>query len=250
MQFTLHCFDDSLSKQEGLSRGYRQLVVMYVDLNFRITTEDSVPVDHGYHLFAALSGLLPDLHQNNEIGIHSLRGKYLQNRQLKLRTNSCLVLRTPVERICQLLNLTGKTIQVSQANIRIGVPQVTALVAAPILWSRLVIIKVAGRNAAQLDVPSFRESIEKQLSSYDVIPEGKVDIRKRRTLKIKEKVIVGYEVVLENLTAEESLQMQKMGVGGRRHMGCGLFTAYRPRNKKMITLTDEMVGQGGYGTEN
>lgn len=220
---------------------------MYVDLKYRITTEDSVPVDHGYHLYAALSNLVPDLHQQNEIGIHSLRGKYLQNHHLKLRTGSSLVLRTPVEQIFQFLCLTGKTIQVNQAKIRIGVPQVTALLAAPTLWSRLVIIKIAGQNAAQLDALSFRASIEKQLSSYDVNPEGKVDIRKRRTLKIKEKVIVGYEVLLENLTEEESLQVQIMGVGGRRHMGCGLFTAYRPRNKTMVTDMDETIGQGGYG---
>jgi CRISPR-associated protein Cas6 len=220
---------------------------MYVDLKFRVTTEDLIPVDHGYRLYAALSNLVPDLHQNNEIGIHSLRGKYLLNHHLELRTGSCLVLRTPVEQIYQFLSLTGKTIQMNQAKIRIGVPQVTALFAAPTLWSRLVIIKVAGQNAAQLDALSFRASIEKQLSGYDVNPEGKVDIRKRRTLKIKNKVIVGYEVLLENLTQEESLQVQIMGVGGRRHMGCGLFTAYRPRNKKMVTDMDETIGQGGYG---
>ena len=40
---------------------------------------------------------------------------------------------------------------------------------------------------------------------------------------IRDKEIVGFEVLLEGLTAEESLTVQKMGLGGRRHMGCGIF---------------------------
>ena len=43
-------------------------------------------------------------------------------------------------------------------------------------------------------------------------------------VRIKDREIVGYEVVIERLTAEESLTVQEHGLGGRRHMGCGVFT--------------------------
>jgi CRISPR-associated protein Cas6 len=46
---------------------------------------------------------------------------------------------------------------------------------------------------------------------------------KRRTLRIKDKEVVGYEVKLEGLTVAESLNIQEQGLGGRRHMGCGVF---------------------------
>jgi CRISPR-associated protein Cas6 len=51
---------------------------------------------------------------------------------------------------------------------------------------------------------------------------------KRRTLRIKDKEVVGYEVLVEALTAEESLNLQEHGLGGRRHMGCGIFSSVGP----------------------
>lgn len=186
-----------------------------------------MPLDHGYHLYAALSRLLPVLHQQNGIGIHPLWGRYIGNRQLALRPDSCLVFRTPVDQVSELLKLTGESIQLRTSTLLIGVPQLAALGAEPMLRSRLVVIKVAGRNAAQLDEENFRNAVEKQLSACDVSSGVTIEVRKRRTIKIKEKIIVGYEVILKNLTDEESLRVQIEGVGGRRHMGCGLFSVYR-----------------------
>ncbi|QDT27681.1 CRISPR-associated endonuclease Cas6 [Gimesia panareensis] len=214
---------------------------MYVDLNFRLTAQDPVPVDHGYPLYAALSRLLPVLHQQNGIGIHPLQGQYLGDGQVALRSDSCLVFRTHVEQVNELLNLTGKSIQLRRSTILIGVPQLKALVAEPILRSRLVVIKVKGRNAAQLDEKSFQTAVKKQLSACEVSSRSLVEIRRRRTLRIKEKTIVGYEVVLENLAEEESLQIQIQGIGGRRHMGCGLFKGYRTSEN-----STEISGSAGH----
>jgi CRISPR-associated protein Cas6 len=57
-----------------------------------------------------------------------------------------------------------------------------------------------------------------QVSSEAILTLGK-----RRTLRIREKEVVGHEVVIEGLTSEESLSVQERGLGGRRHMGCGIF---------------------------
>lgn len=38
---------------------------------------------------------------------------------------------------------------------------------------------------------------------------------------------LGYEVVLEGLTAKESLHFPEKGLGGRRHMGCRVFVPLR-----------------------
>ena len=46
----------------------------------------------------------------------------------------------------------------------------------------------------------------------------------RRTLKIKDKQVVGFALQVEGLSAEESIRLQEKGLGGRRHFGCGLFT--------------------------
>ena len=45
----------------------------------------------------------------------------------------------------------------------------------------------------------------------------------RRVIRIKGETHVGYAMLVEGLTAEESIVLQERGLGGRRLMGCGLF---------------------------
>ena len=67
----------------------------------------------------------------------------------------------------------------------------------------------------------------RQLGQLGVSTLAILSLGKRRTLRIKEKEVVGYEVLVEGLTAEESILLQERGLGGRRHMGCGMFLPSR-----------------------
>ena len=67
------------------------------------------------------------------------------------------------------------------------------------------------------------------MTALGVSEQAIFSIGKRRTIRIHEKEVVGYEVILEGLTADESLAIQTIGLGGRRHMGCGVFVALLPR---------------------
>jgi len=49
----------------------------------------------------------------------------------------------------------------------------------------------------------------------------------RRTIKIRDKEIVGFAVSIEGLSDEESLSLQENGIGGRRRFGCGIFVPVR-----------------------
>lgn len=49
----------------------------------------------------------------------------------------------------------------------------------------------------------------------------------RRTLRIRDKTVVGYALAVTELTADESIRLQEAGVGGRRRFGCGLFVLLR-----------------------
>ena len=62
-----------------------------------------------------------------------------------------------------------------------------------------------------------------KLAELGISAEAVLSLGKRRTLRIKDKEVVGYEVLVETLTAEESICLQEAGLGGRRHMGCGVF---------------------------
>jgi hypothetical protein len=50
-----------------------------------------------------------------------------------------------------------------------------------------------------------------------------VEIGMRRVVKVHGKLVVGFPVVLSGLDPAASLLVQSRGIGGRRHMGAGVF---------------------------
>jgi CRISPR-associated protein Cas6 len=87
------------------------------------------------------------------------------------------------------------------------------------LYSRLVTIK------GFMDPAAFLAAAKRQLREMDVTAD--VSIGERRTLRVKDKQVVGFEVTALGLDAEDSVRLQEAGIGGRRHMGCGIFVPLR-----------------------
>jgi CRISPR-associated protein Cas6 len=188
-----------------------------VDIAFALLAQQPIPADHGYVLYGALSRTVPLLHSSNGIGVHPIRGQQIGDRRLSVTSRSRLVLRVDTENISAVLPLAGKQLDVAGARLHVGVPQVWALQPSTALRSRMVTTKNCQEQSR------FELELRRQLDDLLVSPEVIVTIPKRRTLRIKDKEVVGYEVILEGLTAEESLAVQQVGLGGRRHMGCGVF---------------------------
>ena len=65
-----------------------------IDLCFRVTGQ-TVAVDHGYALFAALSRILPAFHEARDAGLCLLRGRYIGEGLLDIRPHTTLRLRLP-----------------------------------------------------------------------------------------------------------------------------------------------------------
>ncbi len=221
----------------------------FVDLSFRVIGE-AVPQDHGYALYAAISRTLgPAFHGGDGVGLFAIRGLPVGEGLLKLDDRSRLRVRTHTDHIPAMLKLAGQQLEVNGHRLRIGVPVTYPIVPAARLVSRVVVIKLAEPRTGDRDSPglvtpeAFLESLRKKL--YDPPPAGlglsreveaAIPLRRsgphageptRRVLRIKDKKVVGYAVMLSGLTAEESVKVQEEGVGGRRHMGCGLFLPAR-----------------------
>ena len=195
----------------------------HVDLAFAVRTTKPIPADHGYALYGAISRHLPELHRENGFSVLPIRGQQVGERLLSLMPWSSLTVRVPDGQIAPLLCLAGKTLSLGATPLQVGVPQVRALIPATALRSRLVVIKVSNTDAAQLTPELFEAAARKQLASLSISEQALLTLGKRRTLRIKQREIVGYEVLVEALTAEESLALQEHGLGGRHHMGCGVF---------------------------
>ena len=188
-----------------------------IDLAFRLTGP-AVPVDHGYALYAALSRILPEIHAANDIAVQPIRGIYSGNGTLHLTDFSRLTLRLPDEQIQAYLKLAGKRLAVDDHPLSVGVPEVRTLRPVARLRARLVTVK------GFLKEEEFLAAAKRQLEQLDI--KGQVQLGARRTFRIKDKQVVGFEMGIAQLTAEESLILQEQGIGGRRKMGCGVFVPW------------------------
>ncbi len=193
----------------------------HVDLSFHISGVQPLWSDHGYSLYGAISRVLPQIHEPNEIAVLPISGQQIGGRQMQLTRSSRLTLRVASSDIASWLGLAGKTLEIGGARVQIGVPEIHAIIPATALRSRLVTTK----NCQ--DQTRFEAELHRQMKALGLNDQVIVTIIKRRTVRIHDKEVVGYEVVLEGLSAEESISIQTAGLGGRRHMGCGIFVAHQ-----------------------
>lgn len=110
----------------------------------------------------------------------------------------------------------------AQDFIRLGLPRIQLFAPSANLYSRIVIIKGA------TEPETFLSAAYKQLEYLEIkaqleIPLDEQNRPKRRVTKIHNHIVVGYSLVAHNLSDADSLKLQKCGLGGRRHMGCGNF---------------------------
>jgi CRISPR-associated protein Cas6 len=130
-----------------------------------------------------------------------------------------------------MLNIQGHALTV-------GVPEVSPLLPSPALTSRLVVIK------HHLEISTFLPAVLAELQRLEIngtaalvarTATGSVEGTEpsqgqpardpfiRRTLRIADKEIVGFALTVSELSTEDSLKLQTVGLGGRRHFGCGVF---------------------------
>lgn len=190
-----------------------------VDVAFPISGR-VLPLDHGYLLFSALSGLVPALHAEPTWGVHPVQGSRDGN-ELRLDDRSRIKLRMPLAQISEVLPLAGKTLDIAGGQLRVDFPQVIPLTPAAHVRARLVTIR------GFQEEHEFEAALRRQIEQFDGLGQDPASIEitlgRRRILRIRDKKVVGFAVGLTGLLTDASLAIQSRGLGGRRHMGAGLF---------------------------
>ncbi|MFQ3679924.1 MAG: type I-MYXAN CRISPR-associated protein Cas6/Cmx6 [Pseudanabaenaceae cyanobacterium] len=181
-----------------------------------------LPADHGYGLFAALCKHLPELHQHHDIGVLSTPGVSDFSGKIALTDHSGIRLRLPVEKIPLVYRLAGKPIVIGMHKVHLGIPQIHPLRFHPDLRSRIVIIK------GYEEPESFLAAANRQLRALGVNGEPLIPLDRRgrlarKTLKIRRFTVVGFTLEIRGLSESESMHLQVQGLGGKRHLGCGIF---------------------------
>jgi CRISPR-associated protein Cas6 len=205
---------------------------MQIDVSFPVRG-GPLPIDHAYPLYAALAKVVPGFHDPGEpFAFAPITGSREGPGRLGLHDRSRLRVRLPGERIAAVLPLAGRDLLLGGDRIHLGVPTVAPLRPAPLLAAGVVTYK----NAT--DPARFLEQTRRRLDEMGVAGEAGVPLvekgpragePRRRILRVKGRKIIGFALRVGGLTAEESVRLQELGLGGRRRMGCGFFVPYRPR---------------------
>jgi CRISPR-associated protein Cas6 len=211
----------------------------FLEIQFAIGgTTKTLPADHGYALYSAVKqvlqkaevepqGIPADVKLCSVPGVPDREGKIYLHRRSRVR------LRCPADQVQiwyrllqnQELNIRGHRIRLIQP--RLMLPETSET-----LKSRMVTFKLEAIDHPELP-RYFLESCQKGLERLEIkgqstfIPSDENGNLARRTLRVKEKKIVGYSVVVEGLNQEDSLKLQWHGLGGRQHFGCGWFYPYK-----------------------
>lgn len=122
----------------------------------------------------------------------------------------------------------GKSLKIGKHKTRLGIFNICLLQRVEKLRSRIVVIK--GYEEPDAFLAAAQRQLErlgiKGIASIPTKTDGKPE---RRSIKIKKFTVVGFGLEVTNLSNEDSMTLQKYGVGGKQKMGCGVFV---PVNEK------------------
>lgn len=177
-----------------------------------------IPIDHGLALFSELARLLPWLEQEELAGIHPVHGADSGTGHLLLNRRTQLVIRAPKERLNDLLDLSGKTINVAGNPLSIGKSKTKALTRHTPLYAHLV-------TTGNQDERAFTQDIMRLLDDLGI--ETRFLCGKQQTITTADGKISGYSLMLHDLPVEHAIRVQQLGLGGNRKFGCGIFIPHK-----------------------
>lgn len=210
----------------------------YLEIQYQLQGK-TLPADHGYALYSVIKKmvlnrqdtygeLLIDRSLPPEILISSIPGVPDRDGTIYLDRHSRLRLRCPSDRVQLWYRLLQEQVLDIQGHlIRLVQPQLTLPEPSESLKSRLVTFKLKEWN--QQEAPAqFLGSCQRALDKLEIQAQPFIDSDYRgdlakRSLYIHGKHVMGYGVVIEGLKPEDSIKIQCLGIGGRKHFGCGWF---------------------------
>jgi len=199
-----------------------------VDAVFAISCR-CLPVDHAYALSQAVQGALPWFADEADAGVHTIHGAAsasgwmrpeAPDELLQLSHRAKLALRLPRERLQDAAALTGRTLEVA------GWPlDVEALAARPL--SRITTLFARTVTFAGVEEePDFVAAAQAGLGALGITAAtllcGRVT-----ALATPQRIYRTRSLMLAGLKVEQSLELQRRGLGGERKLGCGLFIPHK-----------------------
>ena len=199
-----------------------------VDAVFAIACR-TLPVDHAYALQQAIQEALPWFAEEPLAGLHTVHGAASgsgwmrpegADALLQLSHRARLVLRLPRHRLDDAAALLGRTLQVAGRPLRVDRITLRPLSRITTLFSRCVVLAAEGDEAA------FVAAAAGELGALGINPATMLCGRVT-PVTIPTRTYRARSLMLAGLAVEQSLLLQKTGLGAERKLGCGLFIPHK-----------------------
>lgn len=187
-----------------------------LDLVFALSGS-RLPRDYGLSLWRALIDAVGWLAGEPTVGLHPVRGAATE-RGLLLSARAKLSLRLPERLAAQARQLQGVWLEVDGERLQLGPVNSRPLEAFPTLSAAFV-------ATGAPDELSHQEAVRELLERLGV-PQRFICGRMRNLAGAAGQTSGG-SVVLHQLRPEQSLRVQRLGIGPNRNLGWGLFLPHK-----------------------
>lgn len=189
-----------------------------VDVVFPLAGE-RLPRDHRQPLADALERALPGLTTWPGLGVHRINVVAGNGGSALLSQRARLALRVRRDQVGALAPLSGFRLHVGGCAVDLGQAQVRELVPHGTLYAHLV-------ATDDEDELAFLACIERDLEAQRV--RGRPICGRRHSVSIDGgRHLIGFSLMLDGLSAPDSLRMLESGLGRHRELGCGVFVPHR-----------------------
>jgi len=198
-----------------------------VDAVFAIACR-TLPVDHAYALQQAIQDALPWFAEEPLAGLHTVHGAASSSgwmrpegadALLQLSHRARLALRLPAHRAQEAAALVGRTLQVAGWPLHVEKMALRPLSRITTLFSRCVVL-------AEGDEAAFVGAAIEELGALGIRAERMVCGRVT-PVATPERTYQARSLMLAGLALEQSLLLQRSGLGAGRKFGCGLFIPHK-----------------------
>ncbi|MCK5263702.1 MAG: type I-MYXAN CRISPR-associated protein Cas6/Cmx6 [Gammaproteobacteria bacterium] len=198
-----------------------------VDLSFKILCQQ-LPTTHAWELSQALYEILPWLSDETEVGVHQIHGATAGNgwerpadgELIHLSKRTRMNLRVPRTRVEEAILLVGAKMDIAGYEVEIGAVTEKPLIPLGTLFSRYVVVPDG------LDEDGFVEWVVDELARRD-IKLRKMLCGMTHTIQTPDENIQTRSLMMADLDKQTSIALQEQGVGGARHLGCGIFMPHK-----------------------
>ena len=207
-----------------------------VDMLFTITCK-CLPVDHAYALSNAVRALVPWFADEPRLGVHTIhvagsqngweRPEHSPEALIMVSRRTKLTIRVPTARADDLVGrLSGQQLDIRGQPLQIGAAKPKPLSQETTIFARYVAADSSADAEHFADEARFLEAAVSTLSTLN-IRVRKALCGKATTLHTPDGPLPARALMLAGLTRDESIRLQREGLGPHRALGCGLFIPHK-----------------------